>query len=115
VDRGVSARGVPGERSLLVKAGVLIDGTGGAAARGVDVLITGREIVSVGPRGSVKIPPGAVEIDASDGTLIPGLVDCHLHVTYSGHVGMQELEWPNSLEFSAINAGANASLALACG
>ena len=115
MDRGVSARGVQEERPVLVKAGVLIDGSGGPIARGVDVLIRGRRIVSVGPSGSLKIPPGAAEIDASDGTLIPGLVDCHLHVTYSGHVGMQELEWPNSLEFSAISAGANASLALACG
>jgi imidazolonepropionase-like amidohydrolase len=28
---------------------------------------------------------------------------------------MQQLEWPNSLEYSAISAGANASLALRCG
>jgi imidazolonepropionase-like amidohydrolase len=118
VDRDMSARGATGEpdqRSLLVKAGVLIDGRGGAIARRVDVLITGRSIAAVGPIGSLRPPPGTTEIDASTSTVIPGLVDAHHHVTYSGHVGMQELEWPNSLEFSAISAGANASLALACG
>ena len=81
------------------------------------MLVHGSTIAGVGPIGSVHAPAGArvTEIDALDGTVIPGLIDCHLHVTYSGHLGMQELEWPSSLELSAISAGANASLALRCG
>ena len=101
--------------ALLVKAGTLIDGTGSTAARDVEVLVDGGAIAAVGPIGSVHPPPDTREIDASSGTVIPGLVDAHHHVSYSGHLGMQELEWPRTLESSAINAAANAARALACG
>jgi imidazolonepropionase-like amidohydrolase len=98
-----------------VKAGTLIDGAGGIA-RNVDVLVHGSTIAEVGPAGSIRVPADGVEvIDARDATVIPGLIDCHLHVTYSGHIGMQQLEWPRSLELSAVSAGANAAKALRYG
>ena len=97
---------------LHISAGTLIDGAG-HILRGGEVLVRGRKIVEVGPAGSVRLPSTDVrEIDARDGTVIPGLIDCHLHVTYSGHVGMQQLEWPRSLELAALSAGANATKAL---
>jgi imidazolonepropionase-like amidohydrolase len=43
------------------------------------------------------------------------LVDSHFHATYCGHVGVQQLEWPASLEYSAVRAGANAALVLSAG
>ena len=100
------------DRSLLIRGGLLIDGQGGTPTRS-DVLIRGGLVAEVGPAGSVRaLDTGAVEIDASDATVIPGLIDCHHHVTYSGHIGMQQLEWPGSLELSAVSAGANATTAL---
>ena len=98
-----------------MKAGTLIDGAG-HIARNVEVLVHGSTIAEVGPAGSIRVPAEGVEvIDARDATVIPGLIDCHHHVTYSGHVGMQQLEWPRSLELSAISAGANAAKALRFG
>jgi imidazolonepropionase-like amidohydrolase len=103
------------ETWLHLKAGTLIDGLG-HVTRGAEVLVKGRKIVEVGPAGSLRVPSTGVEvIDASRATLIPGLIDCHLHVTYSGHIGMQQLEWPRSLELSAVSAGANAAKALRYG
>ena len=100
------------DRWLIVRGGLLIDGNGGAPTR-ADVLVRGATIAEVGPTGSIRVRDGsAVEIDASDATVIPGLIDCHLHVTYSGHIGMQQLEWPGSLELAAVSAGANATTAL---
>ena len=105
----------PRETWLHLKAGTLIDGLG-HVTRGAEVLVKGRKIVEVGPAGSFRVPSTGVEvIDASRATLIPGLIDCHLHVTYSGHIGMQQLEWPRSLELSAVSAGANAAKALRYG
>src|SRR5207245_5865808 len=100
----VSALGEAGRRDawLRVKAGVLIDGMGGVA-RNAEMLVRGAVIVEVGPAGSIRVPPEVQVIDAGDATVIPGLIDCHLHVTYSGHVGMQQLEWPRSLELSAVS------------
>ena len=100
---------------LHIKAGTLIDGAG-RVARGAEVLVRGRTIVEVGPAGSIRAPSTQVDvIDATGATVIPGLIDCHLHVTYSGHVGMQQLEWPRSLELSAVSAAANATKALRYG
>jgi imidazolonepropionase-like amidohydrolase len=100
---------------LHIRAGTLIDGAGQIVRDG-EVLIRERKIVEVGRAGSVRVPStGVREIDARDGTVIPGLIDCHLHVTYSGHVGMQQLEWPRSLELAAVSAGANAAKALRFG
>ncbi|MGH2473480.1 MAG: amidohydrolase family protein [Candidatus Limnocylindria bacterium] len=100
---------------LLVRAGHLIDGTGASAQTSAAVLIQGDRIVEVGPSSAVRAPEGTRLIDAPDGTLIPGLVDCHHHVTYSGHIGIGQLEWPLSLEYSAVCAGANAARALSFG
>ena len=98
-----------------MKAGTLIDGAG-RVTRNAEVLAHGPTIVEVGLAGSIKVPPEGVEvIDARDATVIPGLIDSHLHVTYSGHVGMQQLEWPRSLELAAVSAGANAAKALRFG
>lgn len=105
----------PRDSWLHIKAGTLIDGAG-RLTRGAEVLIHGRTIVEVGPAGSIRAPAAQVDvIDATGGTVIPGLIDCHLHVTYSGHVGMQQLEWPRSLELSAVSAAANAAKALRYG
>ncbi|MCP4658105.1 MAG: amidohydrolase family protein, partial [bacterium] len=43
------------------------------------VLIHGDRIEAVGPRDEVEIPAGAVDVDVSGKTIIPGLVDVHAH------------------------------------
>ena len=100
---------------VLIRAGTLIDGEGNVAHH-VEVLVHGEKIVHVGPAGSApRVADEVTRIDASQDTLMPGLIDAHLHVTYSGHLGMQQLEWPRSLELAAVSAGANATKALRFG
>ena len=43
------------------------------------VLISGDKITEVGPASSVKIPAGAKVIDLSQATVLPGLIDGHVH------------------------------------
>ncbi len=45
---------------------------------GGDVLVSGDKVVAVGP--ALPAPDGAVEIDASRGILMPGMVDTHRHM-----------------------------------
>jgi imidazolonepropionase-like amidohydrolase len=100
----------------VIRAGALIDGTGSPPRRDVDILIKEDRIVSIAPAGRGDFPHEPVEhIDASTCTVAPGLIDAHFHAGYCGHVGMQQLEWPTTLEYSAVCAGANASQALAHG
>ncbi len=66
---------------------LLIDGTGAAAKRDQTVVMSGGKIVSVGPSRSAKVPAGAVTIDGTGNTLIPGLVGLHDHLFYSASGG----------------------------
>ena len=64
---------------IAIKAARLIDGKGGAPIRDAVVLVEGERIASVG--SNLPIPSGALTIDLGPATLLPGLIDCHTHVT----------------------------------
>ncbi len=60
---------------ILIKNGLIVDGTGAAPFAG-DVLVSGDRILRVGR--DLKAP-GAKVVDATGKTVIPGLIDPHLH------------------------------------
>jgi imidazolonepropionase-like amidohydrolase len=64
---------------LLVRGGLLIDGTGRPPIEKGAVLIEGNRIVAVGQEENISPKPNANVIDCSDQVLIPGLIDCHNH------------------------------------
>jgi imidazolonepropionase-like amidohydrolase len=82
-------------RTAVLHGCDLVDGTGGAPQRGIDIVITGdtiREIVSARPTEAYS---RADEIVEAGGTLaIPGLINNHTHGTAygplfpSGHEGL---------------------------
>jgi imidazolonepropionase-like amidohydrolase len=45
------------------------------------ILIEGERITAEGPAGEVSIPNGAAVIDLSSATVLPGLIDGHVHLT----------------------------------
>lgn len=45
-----------------------------------DILIRNNRIAAVGPAGSLEVPRGATEIDASGKTVMPGFIDTHAHL-----------------------------------
>ncbi len=63
-----------------IKVGTLIDGNGGPTVRDAAVLIEGKRIKAVGPAASIQIPPDAHVIDEPSLTLMPGMMDTHLHL-----------------------------------
>jgi imidazolonepropionase-like amidohydrolase len=69
-------------RAVLISAGALIDGTGAAPMRPGAVLIEGDRIRSVGSR--IDAAADVARIDAPDGTITPGLIDCHVHLSDAG-------------------------------
>jgi imidazolonepropionase-like amidohydrolase len=68
---------------ILVLTGVrLIDGTGGKPLDDAVIVITGDRFSAVGPKGQVAVPPGAKVIDVRGKTVIPGLIDAHIHFSW---------------------------------
>lgn len=67
---------------IVIKGGNLIDGTGAKPLKNSVVVIEGARITAVGKEGDVDIPKRAkkTEVDASKKTVMPGLIDSHLHL-----------------------------------
>ena len=75
------------------------------------VLVEGESIVGV-ERGHPDVPDG-VEVATYDGTLLPGLIDCHVHLVSNGDIG--SLEAAGSASDEVLDATIRASLAAEAG
>mgnify|MGYP006171025255 FL=1 len=58
-----------------------------------DIVVTGNRIAAIGPAGTLQVPAGAREFDARGTTVMPGLVDAHAHLHYSGFEVFPETKW----------------------
>jgi imidazolonepropionase-like amidohydrolase len=72
-------------KDMVIHAGRLIDGVSKTPREKVSILIRDDRIVSVEP--GFTAPAGAEIIDLSNATVLPGLIDCHDHITASFHQG----------------------------
>src|SRR5215510_11120443 len=67
-------------KRIAIKAGRLIDTKTGAVTNNSFILIEGDKITAVGP--NVSVPAEVEVIDLKDKTVLPGLIDCHTHMTF---------------------------------
>jgi imidazolonepropionase-like amidohydrolase len=75
-------------RAIVLHAARLLDVKTGRMVEPGEVLVQGERIVEVGK--SVKRPEGAEVIDLGDRTLLPGLIDAHVHLFL--HPGAEDLQ-----------------------
>jgi imidazolonepropionase-like amidohydrolase len=89
---GLAAAQAPSQtatpHAIVLHAARLLDVKGGRLVKPGEVLVDGERIVEVG--SSVKHPPGAEVIDLGDRTLLPGLIDAHVHLFL--HPGAEDLQ-----------------------
>ncbi len=66
----------------ILKAARLIDGNGGPVAEQAAIMLHGDTISQIGTQETVQAPEGASvrEVDYGDATILPGLVDSHVHL-----------------------------------
>src|SRR5688572_1682529 len=69
----------PAEKLVAIVGARLVDGRGGPPIDDATVVVRGSSIVAAGPRRDVRLPAGTEVFDAVGLTLVPGLVDAHLH------------------------------------
>src|SRR3954471_15475496 len=68
----------PGRPVVLRRGTVLTMNDAHDALRDADVLVVGDRIAEVG--ADLEVPEGTVEIDASGGIVMPGMIDTHRHM-----------------------------------
>lgn len=78
---------------MALVGGMLLDGYETAPIHHAAVVIEGNRIVAVGPASEIEIPAGAEVINTEGMTMLPGLVDLHVHLMILGHGEYSEW-WP---------------------
>ena len=71
---------------VYVRAGALVDVVGGLVLEDQVILIRDERIEQVGPASEVPVPDGASVIDLSSATVLPGLIDAHVHLTTDSQI-----------------------------
>lgn len=66
--------------ATVIHAGRLVDVVSGKVLEHRRILIEGNRIKAVG--ADLTVPAGAREIDLRNATVLPGLIDCHTHITF---------------------------------
>ena len=103
--------GISQEKIKVIKCGSLIDVKNEQVKKNVLILIKGNKIEKV---GTFEIPPGAEIIDLSDMTVLPGLIDSHVHLLlHEGSYDDQLLK--ESIPYRTIRAVVHAKQTLEAG
>jgi len=68
------------EDVLVIKNGSLIDGTGAPLAENSSVVVKGGRVAEVAKSRELSISSGVAAVDATDKTIMPGLMDLHVHL-----------------------------------
>lgn len=74
-----------GAITMAIVGGDVVDGTGAGPIRDGVVLIAGDRIAAVGSAAALKIPAGVKIVRADGSTVMPGLIDMHVHLCLIGH------------------------------
>jgi imidazolonepropionase-like amidohydrolase len=67
---------------LVLRGGVLIDGTDSSQIEDAVAVILNGRIVEIGPKTKVKIPANSRVIDVIGGAILPGFINAHVHGAY---------------------------------
>jgi imidazolonepropionase-like amidohydrolase len=101
--QGVGHYLAPRDQVVAIRAGHIFDSRSGVLLDNQVVLVRGERIAEVGP--AVQIPSGATVIELGSATVLPGMIDAHVHVNTGGVTLAQR----------ALRALANAQIDLAAG
>jgi imidazolonepropionase-like amidohydrolase len=112
----MSSSAAASAESVVVTAGRMVDVLAGRVVEEPVIVITDGRIASVVGRGGARpvIPAGATRIDLPGKTLLPGLIDMHVHLDsnprYGGYSGLQFTD-----QFWTVQGVANARAMLDAG
>ena len=100
---------------LLVSGGTVINGTGAAPMPDTSVLLDGDCIVAMGGDADTQASSAATRIDATGCTVMPGLVDAHVHCTFDDVQSNDELFFHRDQTLAALVSAQNLQKILRAG
>jgi imidazolonepropionase-like amidohydrolase len=92
----------------------LIDGTG-AVFDQATVLVRGSKLAAVGSSRDITIPKGSTRIDGRGLTIMPGLIDCHVHLCLGGEPDVVATVESESPAYTLLKSARHAKLTLEAG
>src|SRR5436309_14366919 len=99
---------------VALRAARMIDGRGGAVVSPAVIVIRGNKIESIGG----AVPTDAQVIDLGDMTLLPGLIDAHVHTLLQGDITSEDYDtqlFKESMAYRALRASKAVKIALGNG
>jgi imidazolonepropionase-like amidohydrolase len=110
----VAAAGLEAQVSeLVIVGGRVWDGTG-SDPRPATVVVRDDRIVGV-QSSSATLPAAAARIDAAGAFVMPGLIDCHVHLSSTGAANYELQRLKDLLPLQALRGAANARTMLMAG
>jgi len=107
----VVAQSAPASKTVIVRAGHLLDVRTGKTLANQIIVIQGDKIASIS--SDAQIPAGAQMVDLSNATVLPGLIDAHTHLTMTTNFGYSRLGI--SVPREALTGARNARVTLDAG
>jgi imidazolonepropionase-like amidohydrolase len=98
---------------LVIVGGRVWDGTGSEPRAGTVVVRDGRIAAIQG--SDAALPAGAARVDADGGLVMPGLIDCHVHLTSSGAANYELQRLKDTVPLTTMKAAAAARTMLMAG
>ncbi|MBP2078869.1 metal-dependent hydrolase family protein [Oceanobacillus polygoni] len=83
----------------IIKNGLLIDGNGGEAQQEAIVVVEDNRIQYVGPENEYTVVGNETIVDAQGGTIMPGLIDTHVHMMLEFSSAADRLATPFSFMY----------------
>jgi imidazolonepropionase-like amidohydrolase len=107
---------MPASPRTLIQNVTLVDGTGAPPREGAGLLVEGERIAWVGQMDQAPlVEPDTRVVDGGGKTLLPGLIEAHLHLSYRDVRDLPDLDLKCPVEETTIRAVAHARLCLECG
>jgi imidazolonepropionase-like amidohydrolase len=101
--------------AFLITNVSLFDGTGGPPRQGSAVLVDGRKVAWVGPADAAPSIEARRVYDAGGATLLPGLINCHVHLCNDGAVDLMSQVINDSVTISSVRGVLNLDATLRSG
>jgi imidazolonepropionase-like amidohydrolase len=98
---------------LAIVGGRVWDATGSDPRPGTVLVRDGRIVGIESPRAT--LPAGATRVDAAGGIVMPGMIDCHVHLSSSGAANYELQRLKDLLPLQALRGASNARTMLMAG